>query len=559
MESEPRILAIGLDGATFDVLLPLLKQKHLTHLASLMKRGAWGRLASTIPPFTGAAWSTLATGQNPGQHGIISFQERDPFNYDTSGSGFVSSRRLGSTVWEIMSDHGKKVAVINVPLTYPPRAVNGYMVSGMLTPPGARDFTYPPSLLATLGDDYIVDLDFLREDDQFRSHGFPPKSEILMKIREMSQVRGKTCLSLLKEKQWDFFMVVFTGTDRLAHFFWDDLESIIQNDGNATGRIQSDIVRYLKELDEIIGRLVETFGKPAVSMVLSDHGFGPSPTSRVYMNIWLEQIGLLQKRGRDSLVDLEYWRVRLGRNKQVKRLIRQVIPERAQSSIKSVAESVSSDIIDWNKTQAYWVPIYFHVCGIEINLIEKKREGIVTPGSEYEKLRDYIISEAKKMMDPVSGEPIVDEVVKREELYSGPYVEQFPDVILMLKPKYIAAGSLAGRSLTESTSPSRPGEHRQDGIFVTTGASVVSLADLPELALVDVPPTILYLMGLPVPSNFDGRVLTELFDPDHMDANPIATSEAVIRDVVSGTPGQELSREEEAQLLQRLRGMGYIE
>ncbi|MGB3713490.1 MAG: alkaline phosphatase family protein [Candidatus Promineifilaceae bacterium] len=559
MGTKPRILVIGLDGATFDVLLPLVKQGILPHLATLMIKGSWGRLASTIPPFTGAAWSTFATGQNPGQHGIISFQERDLFNYGTSGSGFVDSRRLGHTLWEIMSDHGKRVAVINVPLTYPPRAVNGYMVSGMLTPPSARDYTYPPSLTASLSDDYVIDLDFLREDDQFRNHGFPPKSVILTKIREMSQIRGKVCLSLLEEQQWDFFMVVFTGTDRLSHFFWDDLDSIVQNDGKAAGRIQSDIVRYLTELDETIGQLVESFGEPAVSMVLSDHGFGASPIRRVYLNIWLERIGLLHRRRRDSLLDMEYWRVRIGRNDKAKRLIRRVIPERTQSSIKGIAESVSTDIIDWNSTQAYWVPIYFHVCGIEINLVEKRREGIVSTGSEYDKLREYIIGEAKKMLDPISGEPIVDEAFKREELYSGPYVDRFPDVILMLKPKYIAGGSLAGRLLTESTSPFRPGEHRQDGIFMAMGPPVVPQEDLPLLGLVDIPSTILYLMGLPVPSNFDGRVLTELLDPVHIDAFPIVAREAESSDLVTGTPVQELSGEEEAQLLQRLRGMGYIE
>ncbi|HET6446919.1 MAG TPA: alkaline phosphatase family protein [candidate division Zixibacteria bacterium] len=559
MTKEPRIVVIGLDGGTFDVLLPLMKVGHLPNLAGLMERGSWGRLNSTIPPFTGAAWSTFATGQNPGQHGIISFLERDQYNYATKGTGFVDSRRLGHTLWEIAGEHEKRVAVINVPLTYPPRAINGYMVTGMLTPRGARDYTYPPSFLDALGDDYTVDLDFLRKDDRFRSNGFPSKSEILSRIRKMTKARGRLCLKLIGEEHWDFFMVVFTGTDRLAHFLWDELEPILKNDGKPEGRIQSDIVQYLNELDEIVSQIIVSFGEQSVSFVLSDHGFGPSPTKRVYLNIWLEKLGLLHRRGRDNLLDLEYWRVRIGRNDTLKGLMRRIIPERTQSRIRGVAESVSEDIVDWSKTKAYWVPIYYHVCGIEINLIESRREGIVSPGEEYERVRDHIISEAPKIIDPDSGEPIVEQVFKREELYSGPNVVKFPDIILILNPNYITGGSLAGRALAEYASPTRPGEHRQDGIFMTSGPSMLSQTDLPDLELVDVPPTILYAMGLPVPSYFDGRVLTELFDPEYLTSFPIVSKEVEESDNVSGTLPQQLSGDEEEQLLERLRGMGYID
>lgn len=562
MTVDPKVVVIGLDGATFDILLPLAESGLTPHIAKIIEKGSWGRLESTIPPFTAAAWSTFATGQNPGQHGVLSFRERDRFNYDIKGSGFVDASRFKRTLWEELSANGKKVAVINVPLSYPPRPVNGFMITGMLTPPGAKDFTYPDSLKDELDDDYIVDVEFIRQGSEFRREGFPPKSEMLPKIRQMSNIRAQTSIRLMSEQPWDFFMVVFTSTDRVSHFFWDDLEYLISGQEGRDGPTESALKSYFAELDAAIGMLIETAGESTHILLMSDHGFGRSPSKRAYLNIWLEQSGLLNKRGSEGLMDLESWRIRVGRNRRLKALLRRFIPERAQSAVKSAFESVSSDIIDWTKTKAYWVPIYFQVCGIEVNLVGERREGCVSPGEEYERVRDQVIAASKNLIDPDTGEQMVEEAYRREDLYNGPYVEGFPDVILVLKPEYIGAGSLAGSLLAEPAPIARPGEHREDGIFAALGPTIAGGADLPGLRLVDLPATVLYMMDLPVPASYDGRVLTELFGERYLMDHPVRTVDDTTTAKTTAKSADTESRysaEEEALLEERLRGLGYLE
>ncbi|MFN2293412.1 MAG: alkaline phosphatase family protein [Candidatus Promineifilaceae bacterium] len=559
---SPKVLVIGLDGATFDLLQPLVDMGYLPNLGKLMDQGYWGRLDSTIPPFTAAAWSTLATGQNPGQHGVLSFRKRDSFNYDTLGSGFVDARQLGTTIWEVMSDEGKKVGVVNVPLTYPARPVNGFMVTGMLTPPQAAEYTYPPEFAQKLGEDYIVDVDFIRGQSGFRQSGFPSKAEMLPSIRQMSHTRAKYCIRLLKEEPWDFFVVVFTSTDRVSHFFWDDLEDLLAENpprNEAGETIKQELLAYFRELDDDIGQLIETAGPSAHIVMMSDHGFGPSPTRRAYPNIWLEQNGFLQKRGREGISDLEYWRVLLSRQKHLKTLVRRLLPQSTQHKVTTASRASSSDIIDWSKTQAYWVPIYFHVSGIEINLKGKRREGVVSAGEEYEALRDRIIQASAQFIDPATGKCLIKKAARREDIYSGPYVESFPDVILIFDPDYIGAESLAGSLFAEEHKPFRPGEHRQDGIFISAGPSVKSGGELNGLRLLDVPATILYMMGLSIPSFFDGRVLTEIFDPDFLAAHPVRIHDADRDQLLPDTSDSAYSDEEEMQLGDRLRGLGYLE
>ena len=555
-----KLLVIGLDGGSFDILLPLVDQNQLPHIASLLREGSWGRLESTIPPFTAAAWSTIATGRNPGQHGILSFEKRDPYEYHSQLKGYVDGRQLTETLWEIISRAGKRVIVVNVPVTYPPRPVNGLMVTGMMTPSNAAHFTYPPELAAELTD-YRIDVDFIRAGDEFRKYRLPSKREMLAEIQAVTTTRSQTCLRLISEQSWDFFMTVYTGTDRLCHFFWDDLTHLLLTNTpeQVDPQIRAGLLAYFKQLDADIGALTAAAGPDATVMLMSDHGFGPSPTKRFYVNLWLEQLGLLQPKQLQSKASLAYWRRRVGRNIWLKRLYRRLLSAEAQEQLsKSMQkEGVNSDI-EWNDTRAYYVPIYFHVCGIEINTSGKHRAGIVATEAEYEMLRDHLLAAAIALHDPQTSRPIVQQAYRRESLYTGPYAEQFPDIILVLDPDYIGMRSLAGSQLVESHEPFRPGEHRADGIFGVKGPDIGVQGDLPDLRLTDLPATILYLMDLPVPVSFDGRILSEIIKPATWQTNPPQSQSAV--ESQSGAAGDSgYSAEEEVELEQRLRSLGYLE
>jgi predicted AlkP superfamily phosphohydrolase/phosphomutase len=558
--NQHKVMVIGLDGATFDVLLPLSERGFMPNLARLMSQGSWGYLNSTIPPFTASAWSSFATGMNPGKHGLISFQVRDRFNYDLRGSGFVNAEQLKLTLWEIMSQEGKRVGVINVPVTYPARPVNGYMVTGMLTPPDSDRATYPAELKSHLGADYVFDLDSLREGDKFRLTNFPPKQEMLSQIYAMFRQRAATCLELLQTRPWDFFMVVFTSTDRIFHFFWDDLEFLLDESTVETttlSDVSRGILAYFHELDETIGQLVLQAGPDATVLFVSDHGFGAAPTHRFYVNVWLEKLGLVKRRGPQGLFDLEYWRVLIGRNKALKAALRRFLPESTQSKLKTTTESASGQILDWKQTQVYFVPLYFHVCGVEVNVKGRHRDGNVTAGPEYEALCDQIIHAATRL-EKHDGSPLVELAIRREALYTGTYVEEFPDVILVLDPDYIGAGSLAGTALIEPHStPMRPGEHRQEGIFIAVGPDIERRPNLEGLNLIDVPATVLYAMGLPVPVHFDSQVMTDIFSPACLCQNPIQTKRYEIPEVAPSL--QVYSGKDQVRLEARLRSLGYLD
>ena len=560
---QPKLLVVGLDGGTYDVFRPLMYHGHMPNLSVLLQRSTWGELESTVPPFTASAWSTFITGQNPGKHGILSFQTRDRYNYDTEGSGFVSAERFDLTLWQVLSDAGKRVSVINVPMTYPPHSVNGHMIAGMMTPSTATEYVYPPALKTQLGEDYVIDVDFVRDGAAFRVRDFPAEAEMLAAIRHMTEIQTEKILGLWQnEAPWDFSMVVFTGTDRLFHFFWPYVSAI------AAGHKAEDapqplnpetmatVLTCIGELDVAVGRLLQAAGKETTVFLMSDHGFGPAQQWRAYLNVWLEQLGLLTRRSAQGLFDLEYLRVLIGRHPQLKAWLRRLLPQRVQDSASDVARSTSAGIIDWTQTQAFFTPIYFQVCGVEINRRGSFRHGFVEPGVAYEQLRDRVIDEARRLQNPYTGEPVVQSAHRREDLYSGPYVETFPDVILILDPSYVGASSMAGTSLIEDhPHPIRSGEHLSNGIFAAAGPHLSRRGELKNLRLMDVPATLLYDMGVPIPDSFDGRVISELYEQAYLDAHPLTIQSVTPQ---AKQPIQDLSDEERQVVEERLRGLGYL-
>ena len=553
MTDSPKFVLIGLDGATFDWLTPLTETGKLPYLKTLLDESGWGRLQSTVPPFTATAWSSFMTGLNPGQHGILSFEMRDRFNYDRLDEGFVNSDRLQLTLWEILNVAGKTTGVVNVPLTYPARPVDGYMITGMMSPKQGERITYPPELAQEL-DNYQIDVEFIRDGDDFDRYVSLDKKKMLTEIRDVMRGRIRQCQQLLTQQPTDFFMVVFTCTDRLSHFFWDELCEVAA--GKLSTPLHHDILALLIELDQGLQTLVECAGADSSVMLMSDHGFGPSPEKRAHLNVWLQQQGWLTKRGRESLADLEYWRVWLGQRTLLKKMLRALIPQKSQDNLTKSSMQNSRDIVDWSKTKAFFVPIYFQVCGISINQIDERREGIVASGAGYDALRTDIMNALKALKDPETNRPIVERVRLREELFKGDYLEGFPDIIVELDPAYVGAQSLAGSRVVEPHQPFRSGEHREDGIFSLKTPHTKAAPNIAGLKLEDVAATVCYVMNVPLPHAFDAQVQKNLFKDGHLEEQSIQYAD--IKASYRPDEYHTLSADEEL-VEQRLRGLGYLE
>ncbi len=560
MQNSNRVLIIGLDGGTWDVLGPWIDAGSLPNLARLRQNGSWGALLSTVPPITAPAWSTFMTGKKPGKHGVFHFVSaaigEAPEN---AKSEIVNARSIkSSNLWDILGHHERKVVLINIPMTYPPRAVNGSMITGLLTPKGASIWTYPQELSEEVGD-YTIDLDRFIDTKPFQSdhthEATAPSMALMHEFRDMMEKRARASLELMASKPWDLFMVVFTGPDRMGHYLWPYHRSPDAADPPEVQELCQAIHDYYVRLDEIIGQLVEQGGSPLNVVLMSDHGMGAKFTRRLHGNNWLRQQGWLDAQTSDAgVANLDGWlsRLRLPRDKIGRLIVR--IPGLAGSRFVREAAKSRSAAVDVKQSQAYFAPIYNNLAGVHINLT----------GSAKEALREKIAQGLNALVDPDTGQPLVEKIYRGEAFYEGPFARDIPDLIVALRPGYGWGLHVSSYSslVTPVSLALLQGDHRLEGIFVAHGPNIEpSPEPLQGLAIEDVAPTVLYLMGLPRPSDMDGRVLTEIVAPEFLASQPVRSG-----DPIGYWPKEDevvfldeaLSEEDEADVRGRLEALGYL-
>src|SRR4030042_4703055 len=285
---KSNVLVIGLDGADWKVIEPLIEEGRLPHIASLIAQVSSGILRSTILPHSPIAWTSFSTGKNPGKHGIFYFTAPVANSYATQflNSTFIRTK----TIWEILSDYGKRVGVIDVPITYPPREVNGYMVSGIPIPSEESIFTFPAYLHTEL----------IREFGDFPFEDFITipfyRGDMLSALKELYRFtdhRYKVAQYLMKKMDWDFFMVVFRGTDLLQHASWRyGMEEYSSTHPKESEKFSEIMFQFYEKIDDIIGEIVNAAGDAHI-FVMSDHGFGPLKKN-FFVNRWLIKEGFMK-------------------------------------------------------------------------------------------------------------------------------------------------------------------------------------------------------------------------------------------------------------------------
>jgi len=557
-ENTNRVLIIGLDGAEWSVLEPWLRDGTCPHLASLRQKGVSGNLVSSVPPLSAPAWSNLMTGKRPGKHGVFHFIKLFDENQDAEPQ-VVNARSIQSpTIWDVLAHRDRKVGLINVPMTYPPRPVNGFMITGLLTPKNAPVFTYPQELAQELGD-YVIDLDrFMgrkpfQDDHDYDADATSPTLALIQDFKDMLDKRARASLSLMESRPWDVFMVVFTGTDRMGHYFWPYHHPSADAD---TQRLHEAIRDYYVRLDQVVGQLVEKAGNDVGIVILSDHGMGPVYSRRVHWNAWLNQKGwLVTQESATSVLNADRWLRRLRLPRDTAGRILQRLPGFSHSKTIRQAAGAFSATIDKAQSKAFAVQIYSYVFGIRIN----------ATGAEREHLREQIIAELNALTDHDTGKRIVQRVYLGEDYFQGPYAVNIPDLIVVADPDYTSGFNIShysGLATPIESNRANTGDHRMEGIYLLCGAAFLSQQDTQiELNIEDIAPTALHLMGLPVPADMDGTVATKVFKPDWLEAHPVhlgepmqywpSESEALSHDQV-------ITREDEEQIKERLRALGYI-
>ena len=556
MQRTKKVLIIGLDGVPLDIIQRWAQSGHLPTLRHLMETGAVGQLRSTIPPTSGPSWSSFVTGMNPGKTGIYDFLYRREGTYRFPPVN--ASQRGGTTIWRYLSDAGYRVGVLNLPMSYPVEQLNGFMVSGWMTPYMATDYIHPPELAAELekeiGDYCIYPTETFTESR---------KESFLRATYDLLDMRTRTALYLTRTRPWDVFMTVFFDTDRVLHQLWHymDPDHIWRTDREDKEWVVRD---YFKEVDRSIARLLDSqsVDKDTQVIILSDHGMGRA-NNFIVLNNWLLETGLLRLK-RDPWTHLKEFMFRHGFT------LRNVHQIADRLGLARQAEYVAGYFVDhllkiaflsfldvdWKRSKAY--SFGRHLGSIYVNVKGREPQGIVERGAEYEAVRDEIERLAYEFRDPQTGRLLIGQVLRREEIYSGPYLDRAPDLILRPKEPSDIFFGLAdfGHRDTISTVYRYSGMHRDYGMLITSGPGIRRGSRIEGAAIQDIAPTVLYTMGLPVPSDMDGRVLEEAFTDGHLEAFPVEIAKPSAPAEAAALNGY--TKEGEKEIMERLQGLGYL-
>lgn len=555
---ESRVLVIGLDGATLDLIEPWVEAGNLPVMAKLMKEGAYSRLRSVQPVISAGAWVTFMTGVNQGKHGVYDFIYRDPTSYSLLP---VTYKNLHAPVlWKVLSEQHKKVGVINVPMTYPPEEVNGFIVTGLGTP-SYSTFTYPPELgKELLKNGYQINRRIYQHHDN--------EEAFLEDTYRITRELTKATIRLMTKEPWDFLMVVYRDTDEIAHGFWHHMDSSHpEHDPSAKVEFKNAILNYYKTVDSAIGELLNEVGDDTTVIVMSDHGFGPLYKD-VYLNEWLRQHGYLKLKKpplyRHMFSQLGLTRNNISRTLRYLRLgkIEQILKDKLGENISILPQTEFADFsegIDWEHTKAY---SFGYQGQIFVNQTGREPNGIISSGSEKEKLLMNLKKELREWTNPMDGLPVVDEILNQSDLYHGAKVVSAPDIVLVMRNlSYITRkgfelsngyGEIFGNSkLRES------GGHRLNGTLIAYGPCIQKAnSELPPAWIGDLMPTIIHVLGCAIPNIVDGKVLSEWLVPKIAN-KPIDNYEW------SGDKKKNLDKvlsdTEKEDILERLKNLGYLD
>jgi len=463
-----KVVLIGLDGLNPD----LVYQWHseLPNIKKLMEQGIYGKIESTVPPITPQAWSCVLSGRNPGRFGFWDFTYRNDYSYGQPElvSSKVRDERV-DTLYKILSEQGKRIAIINIPVTYPPPEIpNGYSISSFMTPSLDSQFTYPASLkeeIKKIIGEYIIDAS--TSDMNFRHMD---KEVVLKRIYDMDKQRFELTKYFIKDKNCDFVFTVVMGTDRMPHLFYRYFD---KNHIRYTPHpeYKDALKNHYKFCDENIGEIVNLLDENTAVIVLSDHSV-QRLDGRINLNEWLIQQGYMKLKSRPN---------------QLTPLMR-------------------ADI-DWSQTKA-WATGF--TGQIYLNVKGREAQGIVD-AKDYDNLLDELAEKLKAIADE-KGKKLDTKVYKRKDIHSGEYAKFGPDLFIYFDNCHWNISELIGYDSIYSYDTAKgpdDGGHGPYGFFAMSGSGIPEQGEVSEANLLQIAPTVLHLFGAAVPPDMEEKVLTK--------------------------------------------------
>jgi predicted AlkP superfamily phosphohydrolase/phosphomutase len=512
-------------------------------LKALRERGVWGGLKSTIPAITPAAWGAFQTGQNPGAVGVYDFYR---WSAKERKDHPVNSLCLGKTIWQRFSEAGFTCGILNVPMTYPPQPIRGVVVSGLLTPSLDSDFTYPPDfkdeLLRAVPDYDILTFRKLQKQ-KLTSKTF---RDFIQQMARSVQVRTRAAQYIIQTRHPDVMMVHFQSNDVIQHGLWHFLDpSCPEFDSKLRDSVFEE---YHRTLDSCIAEIVQAFypesNRRGGVFLLSDHGF-VRHRKRFNLGNWLVQKGYLRLRSARLLripVSGFAEKIRLGR------LLSFVLPPFWSRKVlrKFYPRTIP---VDWDRSK-----VFASGCSNEgfLYVLEDNPE---RKNSICQSIQEALL----RIQDPETSETVIEAVYRKEEIYSGAYLDEMPDLVICPSAGYSMTGSYQyEKGLFEPVrlkTDFHLGKHHPDGIYLAAGEGVAAGRG-DRASILDLAPTLLAYLGVAVPSDLDGRIRQEWFEPSFWENNPIRCIQEEKKG--RGEMQDVYSSQEAEKVRKRLEELGYL-
>lgn len=548
--SLSRVMAIGLDGGSLTLLEPLAESGVMPNLQEVFRRGCYGTLRSTLPSFSAPAWVSFGSGKNPGKHGVFGFYRKSlgSFHRVPIDSSWVGARMI----WDVLAAQGLDSCVINIPISYPPKPIKGVLVSDFLvTPRRDCEFTYPPEIKQEL----------LKRVEGYHPAPFraaAQSEEFLDQVLRWTERHEVANRYLLQTYPWSFFVNNFQASDIVQHYFWDHLrpDYLLNGQGPFTGKL----LEVYRLLDRIIGERMALADSRTTVLLLSDHGF-TDLRKFVYVNRWLRDHGLMVLNPK-NLVQRSLERAGISQ-REIVRAVRRMdligltdrMSLRPKWRLGTHLDQFIGGGVDWGRTRAYSGDLYEE--GVYINLCGREPFGIVKEGAEYEEVREAVRAGLADLIDESTGARVFNRIYLREEIYSGPFVDRAPDLVFDLADGYAIHNKISVRHLFESVPRAGvTGRHHIDGFQAWCGSGVNAQGKVEGGSIMDVAPTVLYLLGLPIPKGMDGQILSQVLGISRLSEAPPTYSDDQDSE---GKGKSEVFTTEDAQAIrERLSGLGYL-
>ena len=530
-----KTLFIGLDGASFSILDELVKKNKeqnavMPFLATLYQNGTRCVLRSTPNPLTPPAWVSLMTGRTPGNHGIFDFIRAEETGDDVFFTLYDSRDCTAESIWSIANRKGKRVAVLNFPFTAPPRKdLNGFVIPGFVPWRHLRRNTMPKGLY-----------DHLKEKlPEFKpkelAWDFELEKEAINKLSDEDREKWVQ-YHLPREKQWfqiadyllrteapELMATMFDGVDKLQHQAWLFLDPDLQvgDESIYHQRMRALCLDYFRQLDGFIEQLVKEAGPDAQVFLASDHGFTKT-TEIVRINAYLHQKGYL------------HWKS---------------MPD--SDATKRREDSMFANL-DWTKTTAYCRTPSSN--GITLRVADKKGKTGIDP-RDYEAFRDRLISDLQDLQDNITGERIITQIHKREDVFHGSAMAEAPDLLMVLRDYGFV--SIKNKLPVVEPREEIAGTHHPDGVFLAYGPGINKNTVIDACNITDVGATLLYSLGLDVPSDFEGKVPEAMFTRSYISQNPVKIN-GTTQSYLMQENSESMDDEEKQKLIAQLQMLGYM-